>query len=106
MAREHWPLPLLSKFFCALIFLNARQDFGEKIKKTKFSAKIVTSLYGPSLPKYRDIFKILTDDRPNILSLLGIAKTLLTNLHWFLSYLKTPFFLPLGPQRLICVSLK
>ena len=77
MAREHWPLPLLSKFSLCLDFPKCQTRFWGKNFKTKFSAQNVTSLYDPSLPEYRDIFKILTDDRPNILSLLGIAKTLL-----------------------------
>ena len=51
------------------------------MKKLNFQAKI-WPFYRPSLPKYKDIFKILTYDQ--------IAKIALKSLHPFMSYLEKP----------------
>ena len=43
--------PWYQNFCCALIqFLNARQDFGKKMKDTQFSAQNFTSHFRPSHP--------------------------------------------------------
>ena len=50
----------------ASIFLHAKPNFREKMKKTQFSGQILTFLYGPSLPKYKDVFNNFLHDQTSL----------------------------------------
>ena len=79
--REYCPLP---PGINILVFTYMPDKIiGKKNEKTQFSGKILTFLYGPVLPKYKDILKIFTNDQTSYAMDYSVTTKQMSKIHDF-----------------------